>query len=502
MVDDQTNQLIVFTTPAGHDRIAKFLDYFDQPAIQVLIKTRVLELSAENEKQLGFNLDHLIYHGNGFTTTGGNSTGVDTSFSTDTSISTGVSTGVSTSTSTGTGRNNATITGGATSFLPGNLGPGTLFQFVGLRTDPKFQITVSALMNSRFTKVLSEPQVLAINNKEATISVKTGFHYITDLRPLQQNIVTGIGTQVPNTSSFIPTFGDDSVGFTLTVTPSVGRDLKTINLHINPYIDALAEGQQIQNFQTFQVGSGQGSVQPAIQQPTKDQTELETDVVIEDNGYVILGGLMRTRREVRKREIPGFSKIPVLGNMFKSTSTDVTKDNLVIIVEAQIITPTGRTYYKCPEPDDVNPREGGVIRAPLQTSEARHTEEAREALLAAQRENPPPPADPVGKDWDKVKPEKDEPEPRKAKASSYSKSAPVVRNDTNDAPYAEQTQARQTARERMERAARAARASVAARPKPSEWSVSPEETLDGQPAAAQPAADNPNAKGEVLGLDK
>ena len=47
-----------------------------------------------------------------------------------------------------------------------------------------------------------------------------------------------------------------------------------------------------------------------------------------------------------------------------------------------------------------------------------------------------------------------------------------------------------------------ARASVAARPKPSEWSVSPEETLDGQPAAAQPAADNPNAKGEVLGLDK
>jgi type II secretory pathway component GspD/PulD (secretin) len=502
MVDDQSNQLIVFTTPAGHDRVAKFLDYFDQPAIQVLIKVRVLELSAENEKSIGFNLDNLMTRGVSLSTTSpAVSTGTGVATGTNTSVSTGVNTGVATGTSTGVSRNPFhaySAKGGATSFLPGNLGPGTVAQFVGLRTDPQFQITLSLLLNSRFTKVLSEPQVLAINNKAATIGVTTQFNYITNLQPLQQNIVTGIGTQVPNVSAYIPQFGQDSVGFRLDVTPSVGRDLKTINLHVHPYIDALAEGQNIQQFQTFNItGANNGAQQPAIQQPTKDQTELETDVVIEDNGYVVLGGLIRTRREIQKREVPGFSKIPLLGNLFKSTSVDVTKDNLVIIVEAQIITPTGRTYYKDPAPDDVNPREGGSIHAPMQTADGKYST-AEQMQLALDREPSPEKAE---------KPDEQPPEPRHRKQQPYSKPATAAQKDAPEIPYSEQAGVRPTPRELMERTARAARVNASLKPRASTtgWAVPAEEGGDAETTNAAPppaAPDKPQSKGEVVGSEK
>jgi hypothetical protein len=94
--------------------------------------------------------------------------------------------------------------------------------------------------------------------------------------------------------------------------------------------------------------------------------------VVEDNGYVIIGGLMRNFKETRERKIPGLHRIPFLGHLFKTTSTSLDRRNLMIIVEAQIITPGGRTYYKEPEPDDVGPREGSSYRSPGQTSELNH----------------------------------------------------------------------------------------------------------------------------------
>lgn len=355
LVDRQSNQLIVFTTPAGHESMVDFLDHFDQPAIQVLIKTRFLDISAVNDRELGANLDFLRQR-----------------------INTGAGNPIQPADDVvGKVRNPATafdFAGGANTgilALPGIPGS-SIFTLTGRRTDPLFQITLSALITNRNTKILSEPQILAINNKEAIIDIITNFSYITDLRPVTTTSPVGNGTAIQNVSSFVPEFEEDQIGFTLVVTPSVGRDLKTINLHLAPVIDSLAQGQTISQFQNFDVtqGGNGNATPPTIQRPTIDQTSLETDVVLEDNGYVILGGLLRNREERNERKIPGFSKIPLLGELFKTRSHSKTRSNLVIIVEAQIITPGGRTYDKCPAPDDVDPREGGTIRAPGQTSDA------------------------------------------------------------------------------------------------------------------------------------
>ena len=79
----------------------------------------------------------------------------------------------------------------------------------------------------------SEPQVLAINNKASIIEVKTDFRYIVNLRPVQQNIVTGLGTQVPNVATYLPVPGKEDIGFMLEVTPSVGRSGGQVRLTVS-----------------------------------------------------------------------------------------------------------------------------------------------------------------------------------------------------------------------------------------------------------------------------
>ena len=380
LVDDQSSQLIVYTTASGHERIAEFLDAFDQPGIQVLIKSRFLQISSNDEKSLGFNLDSVATRLGGVSTAGtGTATTPAPTTTTPGTPTSGTTTTPTTTPATGTTppatalRNPFRIfnyAGGTQPInIPGTLGNGNVLSIIGSRTNPQFQATLAALLNSSTTKVLSEPQILAVNNKQAIIDISTHFSYITSLNPVQSTNFGGNGVATQSVAAYVPEFDSEEIGFTLVVTPSVGRDLKTINLHLSPIIDSLAQGQQVTQFQQFNVSGANANTPPVIQRPTIDQTSFETDVVLEDNGYVIIGGLLQNRRDVIERKVPGLYQIPVLGNLFKSKSTTVTKNNLTIIVEAQIITPGGRTYFRKPQVDDADPREGGVNRVPGQTSE-------------------------------------------------------------------------------------------------------------------------------------
>ncbi|MCK6470314.1 MAG: hypothetical protein L6R28_01095 [Planctomycetes bacterium] len=348
LIDLQSNQLAVLTTPAGHAKIEEILDAFDQPALQVLIKARFLDIALEKNNALGINVERV-------------NTRVDEPRNPFRTFD---------------------LAGTTPTDVLSTLGTGTSLVIKGLRTDPQFSVTLNALLNHRNTRILSEPQILAVNNKEAMIDVTTFFSFITDLREVTTTDFGGDGTSASRVAAFVPEFDQEEVGFTLNVTPSVGRDLKTINLHLKPIIDSLAQGQNVGDFQTFEVVDTEDgtATPPVIKQPVIDTTELETDVVLEDNGYVIIGGLIRNRWETVERKIPGLHRIPGLGHLFKSKTSQRLTSNLVVIVEAQIITPRGRHYHTAPYPDDPDIREGGVNRAPGQVTETRHSPEVNNAL--------------------------------------------------------------------------------------------------------------------------
>jgi type II secretory pathway component GspD/PulD (secretin) len=313
IVDRQSNQIIVYTTPAGHQHILELLDHFDQPALQVLIQTRFLDISDELERSLGLNVDSVA-------------------------------------TRTDNGRNpfqaiSINSAGkGIPGFLPGALGPGSVLSYIGRRTDPQFQATLTALLNDRKTKVLSQPQILAVNNKESIIDISTEFQYVDSIEPVFTTVPAGIGSVVSQQSGYRPVFLPRDVGFKLIVTPSIGRDLKHVNLHLTPLIDALAQGQQVQDFQNVQFNNSQTNQAFAFPKPTIDKTKFETDVTLDDDGYVVLGGLVQKFEEVRNRKVPGLSSIPFIGEVFKTTSRNMRRRNLMIVVEVHIISADGRRY--------------------------------------------------------------------------------------------------------------------------------------------------------------
>src|SRR6185295_316334 len=59
------------------------------------------------------------------------------------------------------------------------------------------------------------------------------------------------------------------------------------------------------------------------------------------------------------------------------------RSNLMIIVEANIVSPSGRTYFSCPAIDDVDIREGGSNRAPGQVSDASKRQRYPQNLMPA-----------------------------------------------------------------------------------------------------------------------
>ncbi|HYG75375.1 MAG TPA: hypothetical protein VEK08_10270 [Planctomycetota bacterium] len=465
MVDRQSNNLIVYTTATGHERIREFMDAFDQPAIQVLIKARFLDVSGLNEKELGVNIDNIKTRLGTVGTSAGGGTGGGTGTDTDTDPT--------------AGRNpfrSFSFTGATQAIL----GTGNVLTVTGRRTDPLFQVTLTALLQSRFTKVLSEPQILAINNKQAIIDITQHFSYITDLRPVTTTTAVGNGVAVGNVPRFVPEFDEENIGFTLQVTPSVGRDLKTINLHLNPVIDELATGQSIQQFQNFDASidaANQTGEASSIQRPTINQTSLETDVVLEDNGYVLIGGLMRNFKESRERKIPGLHRIPYLGNLFKTRSTTVDRRNLMIIVEAQIINPRGRTYYKDDEPDDADPREGGTNRSPGQISDAIRANAVNSSLGFTYK-----------KPFDPKPSATQNPEPSEPRIDAPRRSRPVTPDSQKALTQSEKKTDDPdalTPRERMERLARATRASTAQAANGVGWTVASEEAVPGDDARGE-----------------
>src|SRR5205085_11770654 len=143
-----------------------YLDFFDQPAIQCLIKTRFLDIQFNSERSVGLNLDSL-------------------------------SRVVNTDPTKGPIKDPAqsfTFAGGAMPFAVAGTPGASVLTWIGRKTDPTYQITLAALATQDKVKILSEPQILAINNKEAVIDITTHFSYITDLRPIQNTLVAGQGT--------------------------------------------------------------------------------------------------------------------------------------------------------------------------------------------------------------------------------------------------------------------------------------------------------------------
>jgi len=318
-IDRQTNTLFVMTTPQMHDRIEEILDVLDTPPIQILVRTKFTEVLADDLREFGLSSASFLEWTNRKLIDGTTPEGTDVS---------------------------VTGMGGASSGLQFRMGK-------YLTNTSQIIATLNALEKKQRTKVLSAPQVIAMNNTPATIDVSKSFSYASQYQPATGTSYLSGGQTVQNVSALIPSqFEEVNVGFFMEFVPSVGRDMKNIVLDLHARVDDVVGN--IEDFKSVPIifpgqdengtgGTGTFTTQ-AVQRPVIDSREFRTRLVVEDGETVILGGLLKNYRESVDRRVPILGDIPLVGLLFRYRKDMVRQSNLLIAVQAQIIAPSGRRY--------------------------------------------------------------------------------------------------------------------------------------------------------------
>jgi len=183
------------------------------------------------------------------------------------------------------------------------------------------------------TKILSSPRIMAINNQEAKILVGTKDAYITSTS--SQATDTTVTSQSVN-------FVD--VGIKLYVTPTINHD-GFITMKIKPEISS--------SQRTSITADGKISEIPIV-----TTSEAETSVIIKDGVTIIIGGLQKDENTKTLKKIPILGDIPGLGLLFKSTSSQLTKTELVILLTPHIV--SGDATYT--DFGEIKPKSGAVAK--------------------------------------------------------------------------------------------------------------------------------------------
>ncbi|MFQ6021147.1 MAG: type II secretion system secretin GspD [Acidiferrobacterales bacterium] len=200
-----------------------------------------------------------------------------------------------------------------------------------------------ALEQKGYGTILSTPNILTLDNAEAKIVVAENVPFITG------SFAQATGTD--GTVNPFQTIERQDVGLILKVKPQISEG-STIKLEVF---------QEISTVDEEPIG-GASDV-------TTQKRTVETTVVVEDGNTVVLGGLIDDRYMEDIQGIPGLSKIPILGALFRHKQKTKERTNLMVFLRPTIIRRAEDTFdftadryrYILGEKRDINPEPSPVL---------------------------------------------------------------------------------------------------------------------------------------------
>jgi general secretion pathway protein D len=190
--------------------------------------------------------------------------------------------------------------GGLTSFYPA--GTAALAAFFGLNAKINFLKTNGA------AQILSQPSVLCTNNKESEI-------YVGQVRSILTSSTAG-DNKNDNTRN---SYSREDIGITLKVKPRLSSNNK-VALEVEANIEDIDPGDSV-----------------AADLPTTTKRKVNTNAIVNNGQTIILGGLIKNSNGESIKKIPLLGDIPILGELFKTTSNDNRKINVVIYLTPYIV---------------------------------------------------------------------------------------------------------------------------------------------------------------------
>jgi general secretion pathway protein D len=171
---------------------------------------------------------------------------------------------------------------------------------------------LTANENRQNVKILSAPSVLATDNTEAQIQVG-------EQVPVLTSTGAASGVQVGGSTTFLNTIQNVDTGIILRIKPRItSTDL--VSLEISQDVTAVVPA---------------GST--GIQSPSFSKRSIKTHAVVKDGEMISLGGLISYNINNTTNRIPLLGDIPILGALFGSTSHNVQKTEMFVLLSPRII---------------------------------------------------------------------------------------------------------------------------------------------------------------------
>lgn len=318
--DIRSNNLIVKDNPENVEKIANLVKTLDTKTPQVMIEARIVEASTNFTRELGIQWGGSYANGN-YQAFGGaykvNST--DTYF---TPLTGGIG---------------ATGSPFAVN-LPATVGPGLGgaigLSYANVASNLLLDLQLSAMQDTGKGKILSNPKILTLDNKEARISSGTEILIPT------ATLVTGGATSGGTATGTTATSGVSTIEakLELVVTPHITPDHQIL-MHIKTEKKEPDYSRQIQNI------------------PPLTTRTAETDLLVKNGTTVAIGGIFTKNESVKENGIPWLENIPIIGWFFKKQNKGDQQAELIIFItptEFQDGLPSDKMTYHLISPDSGN----------------------------------------------------------------------------------------------------------------------------------------------------
>ena len=297
IAEPRTNQLFVTDTPAKLEEVRKLLLTLDVPVRQVMIEARIVEARDTFGRSLGVRLGGGDLRANrggdgGYSIGGGNRAAWGTNYSNATNSA---------------GFGGAVDVGGNFVNLPASLSSG---QAVGTFALSIFNsaanrfltLELSAMEADGQGKVVSSPRLITADQTKALIEQGTEYPY---------------SVTAPN--------GATTIAFKKAV----------LKLEVVPQITP--EGNIILDLDVNKDSRGESTSQGVA----IDTKHIKTQVLVENGGTVVIGGIFEMEETNQENKIPLLGDVPIMGNLFKNRTKESTKREMLVFITPKVITDRG-----------------------------------------------------------------------------------------------------------------------------------------------------------------
>jgi type IV pilus assembly protein PilQ len=314
MLKVRSKILIVSDIPPHLEKIRKVLSKIDRMPKQILIEAKIAEINRDKLEDLGF--DWGLGSSNSASETGITTTSISNKDNVASKAIGGHILGSQVTPSIFGPK--ASITS-LTGTEPFEIGAQFVFEKL---TGTQFQAIIHALAEDVDANVLSAPRVVTLDNQEANIVVAELVPILAiEAKSTEEGIMTA------QTLDYY-----ENVGVQLFVIPQISGE-EYINMIIHPVVTSVTDSKTA----TASAISSGGSVSLTTDYPFIDLRETETQVLIKDGETVVIGGLLKDIWAENEFKVPILGDIPLIGELFKRTTTDIEKVDLLVFLSARII---------------------------------------------------------------------------------------------------------------------------------------------------------------------